>query len=195
MLDAMTYGLGNLFNFRGRDARQTFWYFVLLVFIARTVVGIVVAVPLVIHMFGSIVDAAQSGVNDPVYMQGRVMNSLADDLPRMMWIGIAIALVTGLATLPSLVRRLHDSDLSGWWAALPGVLYVVALLNAPAQMQRTIKMLVTMDPAHPPTQWQAMQGQGLAGLLTYAALALIIYAGVRKSTPGPNRYGGARVSF
>lgn len=194
MLDAMKYGLGNLFNLQGRDARQTFWYFILLIFIVRMVLGLLIAVPMVIHMFASIVDAAKTGA-DPKYMQAHMMRSLAGELPRVMWASIVIALVTSVAALPSLVRRLHDSDLSGWWAALPGAIYVVAMLNAPAQMQRMIEMMVTMDPAHPPTQLEAMQNQGAAGLLTYLALGLIIYAGVRKSTQGPNRYGDAPVSF
>lgn len=196
MLDAVKYGLANLFNLQGRDARQTFWYFVLLVFIVRTVLGIVVAVPMVIHMFGSIVELAKTGAGaDPAYMQSRVMASLVDDLPRIMWISIVIGILSGVAVLPSLVRRLHDSDLSGWWAALPGVLYLAGMLNAPAAMQRSIKTMLTMDPAHPPSQLQMMQNQGLLGLIGYVALALVIYAGVRKSTPGPNRYGDAPVSF
>ena len=196
MLDAIKYGLCNLFNLNGRDARQTFWYFVLLVFIVRTVLGVVIAVPMVIHMFGSVVEVAKTGAAaDPAYIQARMMGSLAEDLPKIMWASVAIALVSGVAVLPSLVRRLHDSDLSGWWAALPAVLYVFALHNAPAQMQRVIKVMVTMDPAHPPSQLQMMQSQGFTGLLTYVALGLIIYAGVRKSTPGPNRYGDAPVSF
>ncbi len=58
-----------------------------------------------------------------------------------------------------------------------------------------MKIMVTMDPAHPPSQLQMMQGQGLAGLLTWLGLGLIIYAGVRKSTEGPNRYGDVPVSF
>lgn len=194
MLDAVKYGLGNLFNFQGRDARQTFWYFILMVFIVRMVLGVVIAVPMVIHMFGSIVDAAKGGA-DPQYVQVRMFRSLANDLPRIMWASIAIAVVTSVAVLPSLVRRLHDSDLSGWWAALPAALYLIALQKTPARIQSMITMMATMNPAHPPSQFQAMQNQGLAGLLIYAALGLVIYAGVRKSTPGPNRYGDAPVSF
>jgi uncharacterized membrane protein YhaH (DUF805 family) len=195
MLDAVKYGLRNLFNLNGRDARQTFWYFVLLIFIVRMVLGVVVAVPMVIHMFGSIVEVAKTGGTDPAYMRARMMAALADDLPRIMWAGIVISVVSGVALLPSLVRRLHDSDLSGLWVALPGVLYLVALQGAPAQIQRAIMVMVTTDPAHPPNSFQMMQNQGATGLLAYVALGLIIYAGVRKSTPGPNRFGDAPVSF
>lgn len=194
MLDAFKYGLHNLFNLEGRDARQTFWYFVLLIFIVRFVLGMIVAVPMVVAMFRSVFEAVRNNA-DPETMSVRMFGAMADTMPQMMWAGIVISVVTGVLVLPSLVRRLHDSDLCGWWAALPAALYVAGLAQAPEQMRRAMKVMVTMDPSTSPNQLQMMQTQGIGGLLAYAALGLVIYAGVRKSTDGPNRYGDAPVSF
>ncbi len=194
MWSAMKYGMRNLFNFEGRDARQTFWYFVLFMYIVRMVSGIAIAVPMLIAIFGTIVDSAKANL-DPQAMQANMMGAMAGAMEQVAWFGIAISAVTSLAILPSLVRRLHDSDLSGWWAALPGAIYALALYDAPAQMHKVAKMIATMNPENPPNSVQMMQEQGLMGLLGYAALGLVIYAGVRKSTPGPNRFGEAPVSF
>ena len=194
MLDAFKYGLRNLFNLEGRDARQTFWYFVLLIFIVRFVLGMIVAVPMVFAMFRAIFEAAHNNT-DPEAMSISMFGAITDAMPQMMWAGIVISVVTGVLVLPSLVRRLHDSDLSGWWAVLPAALYIAGLSQAPAQMRKAIKVMLTMDPTNPPNQLQMMQAQGIGGLLAYAALGLVIYAGVRKSTEGPNRYGTAPVSF
>ncbi|MGE3692836.1 MAG: DUF805 domain-containing protein [Novosphingobium sp.] len=194
MLDAVKYGLRNLFNLRGRDARQTFWYFVLLIFLLNFAFGLLITVPLVINMFSNIVDAAQAGAS-PEAVEARMMGSMTGMLEQMTWPSVIISVVTGLMLLPGLVRRLHDSDMSGWWAALPGALYAAAISQTPAQMRRTVEMMAAMDPANPPNSYDMMREQGLVGLASYAAIGLVIYFGVRKSTPGPNRYGEASASF
>ena len=50
MLDAIRHGLANLLNFSGRDARQTFWYYVLFVYVVTTVVTVLAMIPAMVDM-------------------------------------------------------------------------------------------------------------------------------------------------
>ncbi|MDE8651918.1 DUF805 domain-containing protein [Novosphingobium album (ex Liu et al. 2023)] len=45
MPGAVRYGLTNLVNFSGRDARQTFWFFVLFLYIVTFMLGSIRAFP------------------------------------------------------------------------------------------------------------------------------------------------------
>ena len=45
MLGSIRYNLANILNFHGRDARPTFWYYVLFLFILQVAIGMVAAIP------------------------------------------------------------------------------------------------------------------------------------------------------
>lgn len=62
MLGAVKYALSNLTNFHGRDARQTFWYWVLAVYIASFALSLVITVPAMLAGMG---EAFQTAVRNP----------------------------------------------------------------------------------------------------------------------------------
>ncbi len=194
MLGSIKYNLANLLNGKGRDARQTFWYYVLFVAILRFVASTVISIPMMMGTIGSAVTAAKNGV-DPGAAQAQMMHSMIDTLPRMMWLGMVIGVVSALLLAASFVRRLHDSNLSGWLAALPLVLYGYALSRAPAQLDRAMEILSTSGNGTPVDPAAMLQGQGPAALATYLPIIIAIVLGIRKSTEGPNRFGEGPVSF
>ena len=85
--------------------------------------------------------------------------------------------------LPSLavtVRRLHDTDRSGWWLLAPAVPYLIgAVLFIPAMMGA-------------PSAMGMAAGLGIAGLFlgigAILAIVVLVFMCLR-GTPGPNRFG------
>lgn len=57
MLGAVKYNLANLANFKGRDARQTFWYYVLFLVIVQFAVSMVFTIPMYVSMFTGVFEA------------------------------------------------------------------------------------------------------------------------------------------
>jgi uncharacterized membrane protein YhaH (DUF805 family) len=198
MLAAIKHGLGNLVNFHGRDARQAFWYYVLFVYVVIIVITMAWVVPMTIQAIAAGVRAGMAAAqsNDPVaaqmQAQAMVMQSMSGMMSGMMTLGLATNVLMMAALAASFVRRLHDSDLSGLWALLPGGVQVANLFLAPALMRRMVEGMTHMPVGDPAASIRAMQGSmGAASLAGWIAIILVIVLGVRKSTPGANRYGEA----
>lgn len=196
MLGAIRYALANLANPAGRDARQTFWYWVLAVVVLRFAASMALSAPLTLKLMAAAMHAAQNGAaQDPAAIQAMTTQLILKELPTMVWGGVAIGLVTMALLAASLVRRLHDSGLSGWLVLVPGAIYALVLARMPAQIDRVADLLATLDPANPPNATALMQADGAMALLAYVPLLIAVWFGLRKSTPGPNRHGDAPVRF
>ena len=50
MLPAVKYSIANVTNFAGRDARQTFWYYVLFLFLVQIEISVVAVEPSVLRL-------------------------------------------------------------------------------------------------------------------------------------------------
>ncbi|HVR91887.1 MAG TPA: DUF805 domain-containing protein [Novosphingobium sp.] len=194
MLGAIKYGLRNLLNFTGRDARQTFWYFVLAVYIVFTVLSMVTMVPLMMQIFAQAFAAAQSGASE-VETDAAIMGQMGGMFNSIGWMGIVTGVGMMLLLAASFVRRLHDSDLSGWWAAIPGAIYAYSLSQMPAQMEAMSAVLADPGAGTPQNPFTMMQAQGSMAFLGWLPMLIVIVLGVRKSSPASNRYGTEPVSF
>lgn len=188
MLDAIKHGLGGLLNFNGRDARQPFWYYVLFIYILTTAISMVAIVPSMIAMFTNFVDVAKAG-GSPVEAQQAVANSMSGMFGSIGWIGMFTGAAFIVLLAASLVRRLHDSDLPGFWALAPGALQAIGIALMPAQIEAMSAVVADPVAASDPTAMY--RAQGAAGLIGWVAIGLVIWFGVRKSTVGPNRFGDA----
>lgn len=198
MLDAIKHGLGGLLNFEGRDARQAFWYYVLFVYILATAISMVVVMPISLQ---SMMAGVRQGIEasrgqDPAVAQAAVqasmMASMSKMVPAMMWVGVASGVIMLAGLGAAIVRRLHDSDLSGKWALIPAACQLISIVTVPSQMIKLQDSLQTTDFSKPMASYTMMQGSfGLGPLLAWLAIGIVIVLGVRKSTPGPNRFGDA----
>lgn len=135
-------------DFSGRAPRAEYWWFVLAVLIVFIVLGIIESILGINHMV--------MGIYGPL----RVLVWLATLVP---------SLAVG-------VRRLHDTNRSGWWILLPIVPYILAFaLGGPAMMAGGFGA-----------------GLGIAMLFLFvgfiSAVVLLLFM-VLPSTPGENRYG------
>jgi uncharacterized membrane protein YhaH (DUF805 family) len=194
MFGAIRYSLANLLNVNGRDARQTFWYYVLAIVVAQFVAGLAISVPVMVETFTTVFQAARGGMHGAVLEQ-QLNAQMMGKMTQMMWFSMAISIACALLLVSALVRRLHDSDHSGWWTVLPFALFAYALSRAPEQMERAIAMMDTAGSGTPPDPMAMLQGQAGDTLISWLPYLIVIVIGVLKSTPGPNRFGDSPVSF
>lgn len=184
MIQAAKYGLRNLFNLSGRDSRQQFWLFVIFLLIMRWVLATVVTAPLMASTVGTAMHNV--GVNaDSDTAATAVQANITSALPQLMIIGFAISLITVAMLFAALVRRLHDSNLSGGFVLLPGVPYLLNLVATPSQVAHTMAIMQRGPNAkmilHETNWWVAA--------LAWLALVLLVGLTLRQSTRGANRYG------
>jgi uncharacterized membrane protein YhaH (DUF805 family) len=141
-------------EFSGRSRRKEFWMYTLGVFILYVVMVILFFV-----LGGS---ALMSMGSNPAGMAGAIMSMGAFGLIFLLvWLALLIP------TIAVTIRRLHDTDRSGWWL---GALFGLAILmQIAARMSSALYMIVA---------------------LAYLALAialLVFYC--LEGTKGPNRFG------
>lgn len=194
MLGSIGYNFRHLFDFAGRDARQTFWYWVLFVVILNIVVSLAISGPMMADAMSAGFAAAQG--DDPAMVQTAVMERMAGKVEALVWLSIIVGVVNIVLMAASFVRRLHDSGKSAIWAVLAGAVQVVVLVMALGQIGETQEMLRNAAAARTAQDAFAMQGQmAWRGLLGWVPLIILIVFGVMKSDPGSNGYGEEPVRF
>ena len=104
--EAIKHVFSNYATFQGRASRSEFWWFYLFMIIANAIISIP-------YTIGLATSANTMTVNEAT---GQVTSG---GLSGLAIFGIALLVIWGLATIiPILavsVRRLHDTDRSGWW--------------------------------------------------------------------------------
>ena len=141
-------------NFNGRAPRAEYWWFFLAMVIASIVIGIIESI---------------------LGLKGMVLG-LYGPLSLLLWLAVIVpSIAVG-------VRRLHDTNRSGWWILLPLIPYCLALvLGGAAVMGAAAGSSAGM-----------MAGAGLAGIFLLiggiCAIVLLVFM-VLPGTPGDNRYG------
>jgi uncharacterized membrane protein YhaH (DUF805 family) len=190
MFEAIKYNLARLAVFTGREDRPTFWWYVLALVIVDIVLSLVASTVLFAGGMSTAIQSAQAGA-DPVALQTRMMQQMAPHMVTMMWVSAGIKLLMTVLSAAAFVRRLHDSNSSGWWAALAIGTQVATLaiaLSMANQIESTVASITAGDLS------PALQGQleiSRLSLLGWIAPLLVLGFGVLKSSPGPNRYGEA----
>jgi uncharacterized membrane protein YhaH (DUF805 family) len=196
MLGAVKYALSNLTNFHGRDARQAFWYWVLAVYIASFALSLVITVPTMIGGMGGAFQAAVRNPENPAAIEAVMNDRVSGMISSTMWLSVGTSAVTLVLLAASTVRRLHDSDLSGWWALVPGGVQVAVLILMPAQIARMSELVAGASGTGPILAPDPLGAMFTAsGLLAWLPWVALIALGVRKSSEGPNRFGETSVSY
>lgn len=188
MLEAIKYNLSNLTNFHGRDARATFWWYVLFLVVAQFVVGMIASLPLVISTMGSAYDAAQSGV-DAAQMEAQMMAGMADSIGTSMWISAFTAIATALLLLASFVRRLHDAGFSGYLAAIPMITQATSFWASIDSIDAVKELMRSAGSAVELQQMQSEITLSWVNYVGWAGFLVVIGFGIIKSQDGANQYG------
>lgn len=158
--------LQNYARFSGRASRAEFWWFFLFMMIIYMVVwGVLV---------GTIGVGAASGNPNPMAMFGAfgVM-------------GIFLILLYLALLIPSIavqVRRLHDTNRSGWWLGAFWLLYI-------AYMVMSFGMAFSASPGNPSPSLAGAGMTMVVGLVFFVySIVLLVYFCLQ-GTSGPNRFG------
>ncbi|GAA2027257.1 DUF805 domain-containing protein [Agromyces tropicus] len=115
--------------FTGRASRSEFWWAMLFQYIVGTIAGLVLTVVVIVVMAFVIVGADQT---DPAALM--LNAAVASTLVTLVGL-VAITLPLLLPSIAVTVRRLHDTNRSGWWCLLSLIpfggyaLYVFAALE------------------------------------------------------------------
>lgn len=170
---AMFEPFGRLTDFSGRSTRAQFWPFIFLTY----------AVPnlIMFGFIGSLMDGVQkqalAGPDAPlVYdFKGLFINILIVS-------GISF-LVFALPLAGAVIRRLHDTDRTGFWA-LPAVF--LQFFGFFLMWKLVQQVMALQDGDGIPSALLPLVGNNLLGL-GYSILLLVYFA--QDGTVGPNRYG------
>jgi uncharacterized membrane protein YhaH (DUF805 family) len=199
-MNLLTRHLTGLFDFQGRENRQPFWLWILIVYVVQFVVMMIAMIPLMMSWFNQMMPAMQADPhrfdNDPQAMF-QLMMPMMQNMIMMM---LAIAVLFLALTVAAVVRRLHDSDRSGWWASPYYAMQIASPIVMASIFPRYFTIMASMaavKPGSPPDMTnpafqQAMQSMSLMSLvnvLSFAILVMMIVFLVLPGTVGPNRFG------
>ena len=156
-------------NFSGRAPRAEFWWFFLFIFILYFVVSFV--------FVGSLGGLAASGAEPSAGMAS--LFGGAGLFILLFWLALLIP------TIAVQVRRLHDTNRSGWWIGAFYLLYAVYMVFAMGAVFSAAAGAV--DPEA--SGMGMLAGAGIFGIimLIYTIVLLVFYC--LPGTRGPNRFG------
>ncbi len=195
MLGAIKYNLSHLLDFNGRDARQTFWYYVLFLVIVQFAISMLATIPIMARMFQVIFEQAQANASEAV-VAAQIQATMGGMMGDMIWLSVALAVAQTVLLLAAFVRRLHDSDKSGWWAAL-AVLGQAAGIFAAIRIAELMPEMMPMsnDPAAIQQMIERQSDFSAYSAAGWLGTIVVVGFGILKSTDGPNRFGEEPVRF
>ena len=189
MLAAIKHNLTHLLDFGGRDARPTFWYYVLFLFLLNLLGGLLLTIPTIVEATSVAMDAAQSG--DQAAVNSAMAASMSGMTATVVWGSVAMGAANVLLLAAAFVRRLHDAGFAGWWALLAVAAQAYALAQAVMRIDEAEALARAAIENSMTTQEVFASGGGarLESLIGWVPTLLVIGFGILKSTPGANRFG------
>ena len=169
-------------DFSGRSRRMEYWMWQVFKLIVGTIFMI---------LFFSIFGAAfytLAGAKDPSQLDPNQLIAVGGGMLILCMIYMVFALGILIPDIAVAVRRLHDTNRTGWWVLAPVVPYLIGVVT----MVVTVGVAGGMQPgAEIGNSLVATVGIiSLVSMLATLALALtlLIFMFI-DGTPGPNRYG------
>lgn len=166
-------------DFNGRARRQEFWLFWLVQFLFFSVLNSIV-MALMFQSFSTI-----SAQTDP---SNFIFN------PTFMVLGQVGNVISLALLVPNLavgVRRLHDTNRTGWWLLLPVAAFVVGLVLFLVTQGGQLASLFTGKYENNPQAVFGVIGSGflMIWLPTFVGSVVLFVFNVLDGTPGANRFG------
>ncbi|ADU12804.1 DUF805 domain-containing protein [Asticcacaulis excentricus] len=166
-------------DFNGRARRQEFWLFWLVQFLFFSVLNSIV-MALMFQSFSTIsaqTDPSNFMFNPTFMVLGQVGN--------------VISLALLVPNLAVGVRRLHDTNRTGWWLILPIAAFVVGLVLFLVTQGGHLASLFTDKYENNPQAVFSLIGSGflMVWLPTFVGSVVLFVFNVLDGTPGANRFG------
>lgn len=185
--DAIRHNIVHCTNFRDRDPRSAYWWYILFITlgsVATFVIDMVLFWPPLDQMGPFLADN---------------FGSLSDFYINVMPVTTFWYLLNYLPMLAVGVRRMHDCDRPGWWFVAV-VVFVTAMSIVVFQVvgpQSAEMLQIAFDPAASTADINRLLAEAedlnrtstiLSGIQTLPSILIIIWMAT-KGTTGPNRYG------
>ncbi|WP_298331858.1 DUF805 domain-containing protein [Asticcacaulis sp.] len=166
-------------DFNGRARRQEFWLFWLVQFLFFSVLNSIV-MALMFQSFSTIsaqTDPSNFMFNPTFMILGQVGN--------------VISLALLVPNLAVGVRRLHDTNRTGWWLILPAAAFMVGLVLFLITNGGQLASLFTGKYENNPQAVFGVIGSGflMVWLPTFVGSVVLFVFNVLDGTPGANRFG------
>ncbi|MDO7844369.1 DUF805 domain-containing protein [Sphingomonas immobilis] len=191
-MNLVTRHLTTLTDFSGRENREPFWLWVLAVYVGQMVVGMVVMLPMQFMLqmrmapqFEALQKQQEAGQQpDPQQM----FAMMAPLFTFIMIFSVVIGLLFLALLAAALVRRLHDSGRSGYWA-LPQLLLAIVGQGAMVWFFTNFASFFAHPEALKDTLPVFMAWFMVVWLIGFALMIVLLVLLVLPGTDGPNRYG------
>ncbi len=194
MRQLVMFNLRNLFNFKGRQTRGQFWPYVGVVFVLMMAAYMAIFIPIFVSAFMSMQQFAAENPDQVTIQQGpghysmQIEGSHPELMPDFsaVFAGTAILSILSILLLGAAVaRRLHDTNRTGAWGAVPAVL----LLISAGTMSSIFGNLAASAGTGPDTG--LFLTMFLSNLFYMVSLLALIILLCMDGTKGENRYGAA----
>lgn len=190
-----------LADFSGRENRKPFWLWLLIVYAIQMVVSVVLMVPLMLSMTRSmapLMEHDQAYLDAHPELAGQVMLGVMGPMMRNIFLlGAALGLLMVALIAAAVVRRLHDTNRSGYWALPMLILQIVTLAGYAVIFPRFFGTVASLGPEASPEAANAAMASilplfgllWLLGLIGFIFMVILIVFLATRGTIGPNRYG------
>jgi uncharacterized membrane protein YhaH (DUF805 family) len=196
-MNLLSRHLTGLFDFQGRENRQPFWLWVLITYAAQYVVGTLISIPLMMASFQTMQPMFGRDPKSFDQHPELMMHAMEPTFRWGMIVNAILMLVMFLLLAAAVVRRLHDSDRSGWWAspvfAIQIAIPIMFATIFPAMFETFGRVRPNMSQAEKNAIFDpTMQSFALlwsTGMLGFLLTIVLIVFLVLPGTVGPNRFG------
>ena len=188
MLTAIKYNLANLGNFKGREGRSSFWFYVLFLVIIQIAISFLISIAMTGPMMGDVFSAAQQGASE-ADIQRRMFDRLAGLMRVSAWTSAVLTLVMVALLFAAFARRLHDSNKPGWIAGLTALIQLAGVAIQIASIDNAVRVVMMARSGDAAGIQEAQGALMLNGLVGWIPVILVIVFGAWPSTDGENRYG------
>lgn len=189
--------LTGLADFSGRENRQPFWLWILIVYAAQMVVGMVIMIPL---MMSSMTRMETTLRGDPQRFDTHpelAMQMMMPMMQNIMFFAVIMSVLWLVLVAAAVTRRLHDTDRSGWWAAPVYAQHVLMPLSYAVFFPKFFTAMGNMRDGMSPEQANAvmlpammpMMLLSLAGMIGFVMVIVLIVFLATDGTKGQNRFG------
>jgi uncharacterized membrane protein YhaH (DUF805 family) len=160
-------------QFSGRSSRAEFWWFTLFLMIVYVLFWIV--------LFATMgATAASMNAQSPGTPALAMFGALGvfGIVMMLFWLALLVPIIAVQ------VRRLHDSDRSGWWLGAFWLLYIVYMVT----IFSSAFMMAPASNGSPPNMG-AFAAVGVIALITFVYSIVLLVFFCMPGTKGPNRFG------
>ncbi|MFC0203109.1 DUF805 domain-containing protein [Novosphingobium soli] len=188
MFAAIRYNLANLANFKGRQGRSSFWFYILFLVVIQIAISFVISIAMTGPMMADIFSAAQQGASEGA-MQEQMFERLAGMMRASAWTSAVLSLVMCALIVAAFTRRLHDSNKPGWIAALAVLIQLAAIALQVSSIDKAVKVITAARTGDLAGVQEAQASLMINGSLGWVPVLMVIVFGAWPSSDGANRYG------